>query len=95
MNLKNFLSDGNNVWTSALNQMESTLKGIEVLLCKNKYRIFYKQIPVFWVPPSYIPVFTQSDSGIQKFIGGYTCRHTDGRIISYAYFQFFKIRKVG
>jgi hypothetical protein len=38
MNLKTVLSNGRNVWTSALNEMESTLKGIEVLLCKNKYR---------------------------------------------------------
>jgi hypothetical protein len=25
--------------------------GIKILLCKNKYRFFYKQIPVFLVPP--------------------------------------------
>jgi hypothetical protein len=40
-----------------------------------------------------IPSFMKTGSGIQKLIrgGGYTRR----KVISYAYFYFFKLRKVG
>jgi hypothetical protein len=41
----------------------------------------------------YIPSFIKTGSGIQKLIGGIN-RHTHSMVISYAYFHFFKIRKV-
>jgi hypothetical protein len=34
----------------------------------------------------YIPVFIRIGSGIQKLIGGIQ-RHTDSKVISYAYFK--------
>jgi hypothetical protein len=48
---KKCLSNGNDVWTSAPTQMESTLKGIKVLLCKNKYRNFINNSLFLWVSP--------------------------------------------
>jgi hypothetical protein len=44
---------GRNSWTSALNQMESTLKGIKVLFCKIKYRFVIDKF-LFHGPPSLI-----------------------------------------
>jgi hypothetical protein len=43
----------------------------------------------------YTPSFIKTDSGIQKLIRGDSQRHTDSMEIAYAYFHFFKIRKVG
>jgi hypothetical protein len=47
----------------------------------------------------YVPSFIKIGSGIQKLIAGYTYRHmythTDRKVISKAYFYFFKRRKVG
>jgi hypothetical protein len=40
----------------------------------------------------YIPNFIVIGSGIQKLIGGIH-RHTGSKVISYAYFYLFKIRK--
>jgi hypothetical protein len=46
---------------------------------------------------SYIPSFTNIGSGIQKMVRGdsQTHRNTDSMEIAQAYFNFFKIRKVG
>jgi hypothetical protein len=44
---------------------------------------------------TYIPNFIKTGSGIQKLLGGGGYRHTGSKVISYAYFYFFKIRKVG
>jgi hypothetical protein len=41
----------------------------------------------------YVPSFIRTGSGIQKLIAGIH-RHRDGKVISLAYFYFFKIRTV-
>jgi hypothetical protein len=44
----------------------------------------------------YIPSFIKIGSGIQKLMGArdiHADRHTDSKVISYAYYYFFKIRK--
>jgi hypothetical protein len=43
----------------------------------------------------YVPSFIKIDSAIQSWYGGGIHRHTDSKVVSYAYFYFFKIRKVG
>jgi hypothetical protein len=43
----------------------------------------------------YIPSFIKIGSAIQKLKVGEVHRHTDRKVISYAYLYFFKIRKVG
>ena len=46
------MSSGKNVSIGALHQLESTLKVTEIYTCKNKYKIFYKQIlGIYWDPP--------------------------------------------
>jgi hypothetical protein len=40
-----------------------------------------------------IPSFIMTGRGIQKLLGRDT--HTDNKVISYIYFYFFKIRKLG
>jgi hypothetical protein len=42
----------------------------------------------------YMPSFIKIGSAIQKLIGGIH-KHTYNMVIAYAYFYFFKIRKVG
>jgi hypothetical protein len=42
---------------------------------------------------TYMPSFIKIDSGIQKVMG--RGMKTDRKVILYAYFYFFKIRKVG
>jgi hypothetical protein len=54
---------------------------------------------VLWITPFkwvQMPWYTYQvfGSAIQKLIEGYTYRQTDSKIISWAYFNFFKIRKV-
>jgi hypothetical protein len=43
----------------------------------------------------YLPGFIEIGSGIQKLLRRDTYRHINSKMISYAYFYFFRIRKVG
>jgi hypothetical protein len=47
----------------------------------------------------YIPTFIKIGSGLQKLLGGYTDTnthtHTHTKVISQAYFYFFKMPRVG